>query len=155
MREIHHLTLEDRKAIQAAIEAGKAKAEIGRMLGKDPCGISREIKRHREFKGRNVFNRPILCENRRSCKGKCVRKCAKFKEPECKRRDSSPGVCNGCDKRARCSLDKYFYNAARADAAYRAGLVDCREGINLNADECDLIGATIGTVPQVVLACAD
>ena len=143
MKEIHHLTLEDRRVIQTAIEEGKTKAEIGRILGKDPCGISREIKRHREFKGRNTYNRAILCENRRSCKGKCVRKCERFKEPACKRRDSSPGVCNGCEKRAKCPLDKYFYNAARADAVYRAGLVDCREGINLTPNECELIGTVI------------
>ena len=143
MREIHHLTLEERKVIQAAIEAGKSKAEMGRMLDKDPCGISREIKRHREFKSRNTYNRPVLCENRRSCKVKCVRKCANFKEPVCKRRDSTPGACNGCEKRAKCPLDKYFYNAARADATYRTVLVDCREGINLNPEERDLIGTTI------------
>jgi IS30 family transposase len=143
MREIHHLTLEDRKVIQAAIEEGKTKAEMGRMLGKDPCGINREIKRHREFKGRNTYGRPVLCENRRACRGKCAKKCANFKEPTCKRRDSTPGACNGCEKRAKCPLDKYFYNAARADAAYRTVLVDCREGINLNADERDLIGTAI------------
>jgi len=143
MRKIHHLTLEDRKMIQSAIEEGKSKAEIGRMLGKDPSGISREIKRHREFKSRNTFNRPVLCENRRACKGRCAGKCENFKEPMCTRRDSIPGVCNGCEKRAKCPLDKYFYNAARADAAYRMILVDCREGINLRADECQAIGTIL------------
>jgi len=68
MKEIHHLTLDDRRVIQTAIEEGKSKAEIGRLLGKDPCGISREIKRHREFKGRNTYNRAILCENRKAAK---------------------------------------------------------------------------------------
>ena len=61
MKEIHHLTLQDRQAIQSAIEEGKTKAEIGRLLGKDPCGISREIIRHREIRKRNTYNRKILC----------------------------------------------------------------------------------------------
>ena len=71
MKEIHHLTLQDRQTIEEAIKQGKAIAEIGRLLGKDPAGISREIKRHREFKARNSFNRPVLCENRRQCKKRC------------------------------------------------------------------------------------
>ena len=41
MSEIHHLTLEDRKAIQEAIESGRSKKEMARMLKKDVCGISR------------------------------------------------------------------------------------------------------------------
>jgi IS30 family transposase len=129
MKEIHHLTLQDRQTIQSAIEEGKTKAEIARLLERDPCGISREIIKHREFKERNKYNRSILC--------------AKFEEPSCVRRDRLPGVCNGCEKRSKCPLDKYFYHAARADSRYHEELVSCREGINLEQAERDLIGVTI------------
>ena len=45
-----HLTLEDRKVIQAGLEKGLSKAEIARQLGKSPSTISKEIKIHRKFK---------------------------------------------------------------------------------------------------------
>lgn len=144
MKEIHHLTLQDRQAIQSAIEEGKTKAELGRLLGKDPCGISREIFRHREFKERNAYNRPILCAKRKVCKiRKCFKTCKEYEEPSCVRRDRLPGVCNGCEKRAKCPMDKYFYHAARADSKYREELVSCREGINMEETERNLIGETI------------
>jgi IS30 family transposase len=40
-------------------------------------------------------------------------------------------------------LDKYFYNAKRADAVYRSILVAAREGINLTSEERENIGNTI------------
>ena len=40
-------------------------------------------------------------------------------------------------------MDKYFYHAARADTRYRAELVSCREGINLEKTERDTIEETI------------
>lgn len=144
MKKIHHLTLQDRQAIQSAIEEGKTKAEIGRLLGKDPCGISREIIKHREFKERNAYNRPVLCAKRNDCKTRrCSQTCKEYEEPACVRRDRLPGACNGCEKRAKCPMDKYFYHAARADSKYREELVSCREGINMEEIERNLIGETI------------
>jgi IS30 family transposase len=142
MKEMHHLTLQDRQTIEAAIKKGSTFAEMGRLLEKDPSGISKEIKRHREFKARNSFNRAVLCENRRQCKKRCSTKCPELKAPACRRRDSSPGACNGCEKR-NCPMDKYYYHAARADANYRKLLVEAREGINLTEEERDAIGSTI------------
>ena len=143
MQDIHHLTLQERQSIEAAITQGTTKAQMGRLLGKDPAGISREIRRHREFKPRNLFNRPVLCENRHICKKGCTTPCERFKEPICRRRDVSPGACNGCEKRGKCPMDKYFYNAARADATYRATLVAAREGINITPEERKTIGTAI------------
>ena len=144
MKKIHHLTLHDRQTIQSAIEDGKTKAEIGRLLGKDPCGISREILRHREFKERNTFHRPILCSKRKSCKiRKCTITCKEYEEPTCVRRDRLPGVCNGCEKRTKCPMDKYFYHAVRAHYRYQELLVSCREGINLDETERNFIGEII------------
>ena len=143
MRKTHHLNLQDRQSIEEAITQGLTKAEMGRKLGKDPAGISREIKRHREFKPRNTYNRPVLCENRRECKKRCVKPCEKYKEPVCHRRDISPGACNGCEKRSKCPMDKYIYHAARADASYRALLTSTREGINITPEERDGIGEII------------
>jgi len=69
--------------------------------------------------------------------------CKEYEEPACVRRDRLPGVCNGCDKRPRCPMDKYFYHAARANSKYREELVSCREGINIDETDRNLIGETI------------
>lgn len=141
--KVHHLTLQERKDIEDAITQGLTKAEIAHRLGKDPAGISREIKRHRELKPRNTFGRPTLCENRRRCKKRCTKPCDQYREPVCYRRDNSSGACNGCEKRSKCQMDKYFYHAARADASYRTSLVASREGINMTPEERDKIGGII------------
>jgi IS30 family transposase len=144
MKEIHHLILHDRQAIQSAIEYRKTKAEIGRFLGKDPSGVSSEILRHRELKERNAFNRPVLCSKRKTCKiRKCLKTCKEYEEPTFVRRDRLLGVCNGCEKRAKCPMDKYFYHAAIADSKYRNELVSCREGINMEETGRNLMGKII------------
>lgn len=45
-----HLTLDDRKEIQAGLEESLSKAEIARRIGKSPSTISKEIKLHRKFR---------------------------------------------------------------------------------------------------------
>ena len=135
-----HLTLEERKIIQAGIENDSSKASIARTIGKDATTVAKEIRKHRQFKPRNTFNRPFLCARMSTCPKKpCVKKCELHEEPKCNRRDKSPGACNKCKDGTRCRLDKYFYSAASADQEYRRDLVDYREGINLTTKERDAI----------------
>jgi len=139
-----HLTLDERKVIQAGIENGSTKADIARTIGKDATTIAKEILKHRQFKPRNVFNRPILCAKMKSCTQKpCVNKCEYFEEPTCKRRDKSPGACNKCENMSKCKMDKYFYHATNADEEYRRDLVDFREGLNITTKERDWIAEII------------
>jgi IS30 family transposase len=139
-----HLTLEQRKIIQAGIESGATKADIARTIGKDATTVAKEIRKHRELKPRNTYNRPVMCGKLKTCSRKpCVRKCEDFEEPRCVRRDRSPGACNKCETMSRCHWDKYLYNAASADAAYRRDLVDFREGIDLTTKERDAIAQTV------------
>lgn len=139
-----HLTLESRRIIQAGIENNSTKADIARTIGKDATTVAKEIRKHRQLKPRNTYGRPVLCAKMQSCAEKhCARKCASFEEPRCNRRDKSPGACNKCDKRSRCHLDKYLYDAAQADKAYRFELSDCRQGINLTTREWDKIAEAI------------
>lgn len=131
-----HLTLQQRKIIQAGIENNSTKASIARTIGKDETTVAKEIRKHQMFKPRNTFNRPILCAKRKSCDNKiCFPTCKEFEKPSCNRRDKSPGACNKCEKSPKCYLDKYFYNAVKADAEYHRDLVDFREGINLSSKE--------------------
>ena len=86
----------------------------------------------------------MLCARERVCSKKpCRKKCELFEEPKCARRDRSPGACNKCPKRSPCRMDKYIYDAAAADKAYREELSGSREGINLSPEERERIGKTI------------
>jgi IS30 family transposase len=139
-----HLTLEQRKIIQAGIENDSTKSAIARNIGKDATTVAKEIRKHRKLKPRNIFNRPVLCAKMKTCvKKPCVKKCDLHEEPKCNRRDKSPGACNKCIEIGKCNMDRYFYYAVAADEEYRRDLVDFREGINLTTKERDAIGETI------------
>ena len=138
-----HLTLDERKIIQAGIENNSTKADIARTIGKDSTTVAKEIRKHRKLKPRNTFNDPILCAHFKSCRKGCSKKCENFQEPKCNRRDKSPGACNKCDKMGKCRFDKYFYHAVSADEEYRRDLVDFREGLNLTTKERDRISGII------------
>jgi IS30 family transposase len=146
-KQVHdgtHLTLEERKVIQAGIENGSTKADMARTIGKDATTVAKEIRRHRELKLRNTFNSPIMCAKLKTCPKKpCIKKCELYEEPKCSRRDKSPGACNKCPDGQKCRIDKYFYNAVNADKKYRQDLVDFREGVNLTTKERDEIGQII------------
>ena len=144
-----HLTLEERKIIQAGIENNSTKSAIAQTIGKDATTVAKEIRKHRKLKPRNTFNRPVLCANRKQCSKKpCVQKCESYQESKCKRRDRTPGACNKCDRVSKCPLDKYFYSAIAADEAYRRDLVDFREGIDLTTKERDAIAQIIAPLLQ-------
>jgi IS30 family transposase len=144
LHDCTHLTLEDRKVIQAGIENSSSKANISRTIGKDDTTVAKEIRKHRQLKPRNTFNRPILCTKQRTCPNKpCSKNCESHEEPKCNRRDKSPGACNGCKDASKCHLDKYYYYAVNADKEYRRDLVDYREGINLTTKERDSIAQII------------
>ena len=129
-----HLSLNDRKIIQQGIENRCNKVDIARTLGKDPTTIAKEIRLHRELKPRNTFNTPSICVHIKEC-GRCKYKCKNYEEQTCKLRDRSPGACNKCPKSTSCHLDKYYYDAEKADKEYRQDLVDFRQGINLTTNE--------------------
>ena len=144
MHDGTHLTLEERKIIQAGIENNSTKADIARTIGKDATTVAKEIRKHRTFKARNTFNNPIVCANRKTCPTKpCIKKCGNHAEPKCNRRDKSPGACNKCQEIQKCRLDRYYYNAAEAEKEYRRDLVDYREGVNLTTKERDSIGEAL------------
>ena len=125
-----HLTLEERKIIQAGIENNSSKASIARTIGKDATTVAKEIRKHRKPKPRNTFNNPFLCAKMKTCPKKpCVRKFELHEEPTCSRRDKSPGACNKCKDSPKCRLDKYIYDAVSANQEYRRDLVDYREGV--------------------------
>ena len=134
-----HLSPPERKIIQTGIENRCNKVDIARTLGKDPTTIAKEIRKHREFKPRNVSLYPNICVHRKEC-GTCFKKCQMYEEKTCKLRDRTPGSCNKCPKINNCHLDKYFYYATKANQEYLNELVDSRTGINITPAEKKQVG---------------
>lgn len=138
-----HLTLEERRIILTGITNGSTKTAIARTIGKDNSTIGKEIKAHRTLTSK--CNLALECENYRKCKlGRhCTASCPGYVRFTCKRRDRSPGACNGCSNRSRCRFDKYDYNPEQAQSDYRLRLVDSRMGVNLTVSEAKAMAQTI------------
>ncbi len=138
------LTLEERKIIETGIRNGSKKTAIADTIGKDKSTIGKEIRLHRTLS--HKCHLPLEC----SAYGKCIHnrnctvQCPDYVPFRCSRRDRSPGACNGCSKYSRCRFDKYTYDAAAADRAYRTLLVDAREGVNLTTAQAKEIAAVVG-----------
>lgn len=56
-----HLSLEDRKMIEEGIEKGLRKFEIAKSINKSPSTITKEIKKNRKLKPRNLYNTTDKC----------------------------------------------------------------------------------------------
>ena len=135
-----HLTLEERRIIRKGIADGLTKTAIAKMLGKDKSTIGKEIKLHRILTYR--CHLPLECDAYRKCKHgrNCTADCPDYIPFHCKRRDRSPGACNGCSRYSSCRFDKYRYSPEKAHAQYREKLVDTRTGVNLTTSEAKALG---------------
>ena len=129
-----HLSLDDRKKIEEGIEKGLRKFEIAKLVNKSPSTITKEIKKNRKLKPRNMYNSPDKCIHLKDCKV-CISRCKDYEEEPCYRRDRFIGACNNCPNIRKCKLDKYFYTAKVANQNYQYTLKDSREGVNLNTTE--------------------
>lgn len=174
-----HMTLDDRIAIEKALEQHRSFRSIAMELGKDPTTISKDIKGHRTFHEHNHFNEPSnKCIHFKDCKKKnicqsyspvckrmcrlcahCNLHCDDFvpRSYHCPKLDKAPFVCNGCDKKTSCRLDKYFYRASTAYRQYKTALVESRVGINISPEDLTLLDELItplilqGQSPYMIL----
>lgn len=135
-----HITRDERVIIETGIRNGSTKTAIAKTIGKDNSTIGKEIKQHRELKYKTSL--PLECANYRKCKygRQCTASCLDFEPFVCKRRDRSPGACNGCSNYSHCRFDKFVYDAARAQSEYEATLVDARVGYNITPEEAKELG---------------
>lgn len=106
-----HLTFEDRIEIQDCLFHGVSFKGIAKRIGKDPTTVSKEIKKH-------IQVIPARTENPRPC-------------PDLLK---APFVCNGCQRKRSCKLEKHEYLAKFAHQAYRETLVESRSGIALSKE---------------------
>ena len=158
-----HLTTSQRIKVEKGLNDGKSFAEIGRIVGKHPTTISKEVKKYRTFQPREKNGEPLrcalfkecslrfLCDKDncvRMCKNcydterralRCVTTCPEYREPQCPSLSKAPYVCNACLKARRCNKNKAFYIAQNADKASQELLVSCRKGINQDPAEVALL----------------
>ena len=134
-----HLTLEERRIIRTGIENGSEKAAIAKTIGKDNSTIGKEIRLHRILKVK--CDMPLECKNYRKCAfdRQCTLDCPDYDPFTCKRRDRSPGACNGCGNYSKCRFNKFYYEPEAAQNEYRETLVDSRSGANLTTMEAKAI----------------
>ena len=172
------MSAEDRAYIEEALKRNMTFKEIAKYLSKDPTTISKEIKKHRVVQKPGNFNNSSQnqCKHMRSCQkrdlcgvGKhcrfpcrqcqnCNDICPDFEQNICPKTQKAPFVCNGCDKKTACRLEKRYYRAGNAQREYEEILVSSREGINMTADEFtrldDLISPLVKRGQSIAHICA-
>lgn len=151
--------MEDRDAIETALNQGVPLAEIAKRIQKDRSSVSREVKSHRCVSDMSGYGRiPNRCVRRKECDvyglceackydgqrvcracNLCNKVCPEYQEEHCQKLQASPYVCNGCKDRPACVLRKFVYSARYAHREYREVLIEARQGFNLSEQEFALI----------------
>lgn len=152
-----HMTIDNRITIEKELDNRTSLRSIALKIGKDPTTIAKEIKKHRTLQEHNHYNESKnKCALLMECKKKnicgiyapvckrpcrfcnhCNKHCPDFKPKSyhCDKLDKAPFVCNGCQRKTGCRLDKAFYRASTAHRQYKTVLVESRTGINISPEE--------------------
>jgi IS30 family transposase len=163
MGSFEHFSLEERITIQNGLNSSKPFKVIAEQLGKAPSSISREVRRHIERKETGAYGRHFNdCANRSSCTLEdvcqgtfpCSRKicrnckqcrefCSSYSRETCRRLSLPPYVCNGCEERLKCTLEKSLYKAVAAEETANLLLRESRSGISIDEDEARRIDGIV------------
>lgn len=151
-----YITYEERLEIENRLTRNESLRKIGQAIGRNRTSVSREIKRYvqREKYSRfgSTYN-PCLhrkkCKKQNVCGDKCSRtavkycrncgiccdKCDEFEEEICMNRFKSPFVCNGCESRYSCTLEKSVYSAKYAQQASESKRRESKTGFILTEQD--------------------
>ena len=157
MNKQKHLNLEARILIETLLNEHHSFKSIARELGKDCTTISKEVKAHICFEKTGALGRSFndcraaflhqcslqkLClrcsySNNKLCWtcGKCTSSCIAYEKYICPKLSKPPYVCNGCQQRSRCSLEKRLYKASYAQKEYEQVRSESRSGFALSETE--------------------
>lgn len=149
-----HLTLDDRATIKAMLDSRASFKEIARTLQVHCTTISKEVRTRLIFKKSGCFGHAFNdCKHRfnctlsklctlPSCRYKkckncalCYKSCSFYEKESCDRLLKPPYVCNGCEKKNQCTLEKRLYSASVSHAEYRTILKESRSGISISEEE--------------------
>lgn len=120
-----HLTFEEKEVIEDCLKDNKKLVEISHTLKKHPTTISKEIRRRRISVKINKYGRSASYMN--------------SLDLVCPLTQRYPHVCNACEKRWRCPLQKYYYRAREAHSAYLYDLTDSRIGYNTTIETVNMV----------------
>lgn len=132
------MDLSDRIIIEKGLNENSSRKSIADTIGKDKSSICKEIKIHAQivpFSRKGVPSAGTHdCIFIKECGFNhfCPKTCNNRVHIPCKRKDSSSGVCNGCEKRSTCKLTKKIYSAQDAQEEYEYTLSDSRIGWDLS-----------------------
>lgn len=156
MSQIRRLSYEDRKTIEEMLDGAYRLTEIAEAISHNPTTVSREVLRNR------IALKPLtpgtlriiicahfasckrrwLCNNKecnracRSCKlQRCEDICEDFSRVACKTTTGFPHVCNGCEKKRRCSEERFVYQARTAEVTSEKRLHESRSGVDMSEAE--------------------
>ncbi len=156
------MTTEDRITIATELNNHSTFKEIGKIINKDCTTISKEIRKHRTFEQsgapgkafndcehtfqhkcslKSVCERCTSYRKNRLCWScaKCIDSCLSYQKHVCSKLSKPPYVCNGCDSRYNCTLEKAFYKAANAQSEYKQLLSESRSGFAVSEQELESI----------------
>ncbi len=151
MNKNKHLTSNERSIIQQGLTEGNSFKWIAREVSKDPSTISKEIRNHLQFEKKGCYGRTFndcsnrlkckvqyLCDNDhcyRSCKfckaHPCSKSCPDYQKEICIKLAIPPYVCNGCEIRNSCTLEKRTYKASESQKEYEAVRTESRQGLQI------------------------
>lgn len=162
-----HLSLDERITIQQMLSQNESFKAIGRTLDRNCSTISKEVRNHLLFQKKGCMGHAFNdCANRFDCsqthlcaKPGCTHKycrfcsrchlfCEYYFKVECRKLSQPPYVCNACDKRAKCTLEKHIYSAAAAHSEYTAVRSESRSGICISEQEAAQLDEFISPLLQ-------
>lgn len=160
----HYATFEERLEIESGLRSGLSFGEIAKRIEKDRSTISREVRKfavaERSGSAASVYN---ACRHRGGCVkthictgecrkptakrcklcGFCNDACPDFEEQICIARSKPPYVCNGCEERSYCSLEKTMYYASEAQKKAEFGISESRRGVFATEQELDALNKLV------------
>lgn len=163
MKHYKHLSAQERGIINHMLNEQESFKEISRALGRDPSTISKEIRRHIKFEQKGAYGKPFndcierkeclvigLCgkekcrmDSCKNCKHGCTPHCPYYVKEVCPDLLRPPYVCNGCQRRKKCTLEKRFYRPAFAQNEYEVLLSELRSGPCISEKEAQALDELI------------
>lgn len=159
-----------RSIIEAELTHRSSFKKIGCILGKDCTTISKEVRAHIQKKQTgfcgNGFNdcahaAARSCKNKNVCRncfarsnrpcwscGKCRSECKDYVQYQCPKLLKPPYVCNGCQTKNRCVLEKSLYVAFYAQQEYEATRSDSRSGFAISEEELRHLDGVVSPLLQ-------
>lgn len=157
MNKQKHLTLDSRIMIESQLNQHNSFKGIAKLLGKDCTTISKEIKNHICFEKSGAVGKAFndcklshsrQCTINKVCKvcgfhsnrpcwtcGRCMQSCPFYQKYICPKLSKPPYVCNGCQERYKCTLEKHYYKASYAQKEYELVRSQSRSGFALSERE--------------------